>query len=68
MRRAVAHRPRKPLRIALGVLVLLSAGGLAAWHFWPHSPRKKDAQAQKSDTGLNRQQVDQLMRQIGYVQ
>ncbi len=57
---------RRARFLLAAVLLAGLGGGLAAWLLWPEPPPEPDAAA--SDTGLNRQQVEDLMRSIGYVQ
>ncbi len=56
----------KPALI-LGIVALLAAaGGAAAWYFWPEEPEPESLE--DKDTGLTRDQTEEMMRTIGYVQ
>ncbi len=60
-------RPHKPL-IAASVLTVVVLGGVGAWLAWPDPPPPEPPEAAADDTGLTRQQTEDLMRTIGYVQ
>jgi len=51
--------------VALGGLVII--GGVATAALWPDDP-PPPAPTGDSDTGLDRMQIENLMRTIGYVQ
>lgn len=60
-----APRNRLPLFVGLTLaLGLVTAGG--AWALWPEAPPPEPEVA--SDTGLTRDQTEDQMRTIGYVQ
>lgn len=47
--------------------VLLALGGLCAWWLRARTPPPDPPKAE-ADTGLDRQQTEEMMRVIGYVQ
>lgn len=47
--------------------VLLALGGLCAWWVRARTPPPEPPKAE-ADTGLDRQQTEEMMRVIGYVQ
>lgn len=47
--------------------VLLALGGLCAWWLRARTPPPEPPKAE-ADTGLDRQQTEEMMRVIGYVQ
>ncbi len=59
----------KPAIIAVVVLLLAAGGGVAAWMLWPDpEPDPEEDVAEDKDTGFTRDQTEELMRTIGYVQ
>lgn len=60
-------RQRLPLLLATA-LVLALLGGAGAWLLWPEPPPPEEPAAEDKDTGLTRDETEELMRTIGYVQ
>ena len=58
----------KPLLIAGAALLLTVGGGVAAWALWPEPEPEPEEVTEDKDTGLTRDQTEELMRTIGYVQ
>ena len=56
---------RMPLLFGLTVALALVAAG-AAWALWPEAPEPEPEVA--ADTGLTRDETEDQMRTIGYVQ
>lgn len=60
--------PRTPMLIAGGFAVLLVAGGIT-WALWPEPPPPDEPdEVEDKDTGMTREETEELMRTIGYVQ
>ena len=49
------------------VFLIIMAGGIAAAVFMKEEP-KNDEEIKKDDTGYDRRETENLMREIGYVQ
>ena len=53
-------------RILLTIAVLAIGGGATAWTLWPEA--EEEESFEDKDTGLTRDQTEDMMRTIGYVQ
>ena len=60
-------RTPKPLVVA-SILAVLVLGAVGAWLAWPDPPPPPTPDESADDTGMTRQQTEDLMRTIGYVQ
>lgn len=60
-------KQRTPMLVAGALAVLLVAGG-ATWALWPEPPPPDEPEAADQDTGMTRDETEELMRTIGYVQ
>ncbi len=58
---------RKPMLIFGGLAVALVTGGVV-WVAWPEPPPEEPPEPVVDDTGLTRDETEDLMRTIGYVQ
>lgn len=63
----MSPKTRKRVLLATGMLTLLLTAGIATAVLWPKPPPPKPV-AHDNDTGHTRQETEQMMREIGYVQ
>jgi hypothetical protein len=62
---ATPHMSKRQ-RILLAIAVLAIGGSATAWTLWPDA--EDEASFEDQDTGLTRDQTEDMMRSIGYVQ
>lgn len=58
----------KPVIVVAAVALLALGGGIAAWVLWPEPEPEPEEVAEDKDTGFTRDETEELMRTIGYVQ
>ena len=63
----VSTTSRRPLIVAAALTSGLIAG-LVAWVAWPDPPPPEEEAAEDADSGLSRDETEEMMRTIGYVQ
>lgn len=59
---------RRPLLVGAALLALGLVGAAVAWLAWPEPPPPEPEAVEDGDTGLTREQTEEMMRTIGYVQ
>ena len=59
----------KRVKVVIATVLLASIAGGAAYALWPEEPEEPEVEEIfDRDTGMSRQQVEEMMRTIGYVQ